>query len=236
MGCGHYPSWLGYAYLQLGQRDKARNALNICREALQAETTMDHGHSMDPDQSVSGSFANMRLRYLLDTGDWDGEIAAWKLPPGSGPAARLDDTFARVMGEISRRHVAGAREALSELESVGREVSDIAARSALPDPTYGTRPQIMLLEARGLIAEQEGDLAGAERWLNEAARLEEKLPIAFGPPTIEKPTRELLGEFLRRRGKDREARVEFEKALARTPGRRLTRQGFEATAKNGGGL
>jgi tetratricopeptide (TPR) repeat protein len=231
MGCGHYPSWLGYAYLQLGQMDKARGALASCRTALESEAPMDHpGHTMDPDQSVSGSFANMRLRYLLDTGDWAGEIAGWTLPQTAGPAARLDFAFARAMGEIAQGHRAAAHRALAELETVGHEVADIATRSGAADPSYGIRPEILLLEAQGLLAEQEGDLAGAERLLHQAAGLEEKLPIAFGPPTIEKPTYELLGEFLLRRGRKDEAHAEFEKALSRTPGRRLTEQGFEATA------
>ena len=60
--------------------------------------------------------------------------------------------------------------------------------------------------------------------------IEEKLPISFGPPTIDKPTHELLGEFLLRHGRKDDAYTEFEKALARTPGRRLAEQGFEAAS------
>jgi len=229
--CGHYPSWLGYAYLQLGQMDKAKSAVASCRAAFESEAAMDHsGHSMDPDESLSGSFANMRLRYLLDTGDWTGEIAGWSLPKTAVPGARLDFAFARAMGEIIQGHRAAARQALAELEAVGHEVADIVKKSGASDPSYRVRPEIFLLEARALLAEQEGDLAGAERLLLQAVGLEEKLPIAFGPPTIDKPTHELLGEFLLRRDRKDEARAEFEKALARTPGRRLTEQGFEATS------
>src|SRR5258708_8860048 len=31
VGCGHYPSWLGYAYLQLGQKEQGRSAVESCR-------------------------------------------------------------------------------------------------------------------------------------------------------------------------------------------------------------
>ncbi|HSQ23215.1 MAG TPA: hypothetical protein VLN44_02335, partial [Pyrinomonadaceae bacterium] len=96
LGCGHYPSWLGYAYLQLGQMDKAKGALGLCRRAFESQATMEHpGHSMDPDASLAGSFANMRLRYLLDTGDWTGEVAGSTLPKTAGAGARLDFAFAR---------------------------------------------------------------------------------------------------------------------------------------------
>ncbi len=229
--CGHYPSWLGYAYLQLGQMDKAKGALSSCRTALESEVAMDHpSHSMDPDDSVSGSFANMRLRYLLDTGDWTGEIAGWPLPKTAGLGARLDFAFARAMSEIMQKHRDAARQALVELETIGREVANVETKRGAADPTYGVRPEILLVEARALLAEQEGDLAGAEKLLRQAVGFEEKLPIAFGPPAIDKPTNELLGEFLLRHGRRDEARAEFEKAIARTPGRRLALKGFEATS------
>lgn len=235
MGCGHYPSWLGYAYLQLGQMEKARGALVLCRTTFASQATMVHpGHSMDPDDSLAGSFANMRLRYLLDTGDWTGEIAGSTLPKTAGAGARLDFAFARAMSEIMQRHGPAAREALTTLESAGREVTDLETKRGDPDPTYRTRPEIFLLEARGLLAEADGDFTGAERILRKAVALEETLPIAFGPPTIDKPTHELLGEFLLRRGRKDEAHSEFQRALARTPGRRLAAQGFEATAPSKG--
>jgi hypothetical protein len=167
---------------------------------------MDHpGMSMDPDASLGGALANMRLRYLLDSNDWTGEIASWPQPKNAGPGARLDYAFARALGEIRQGHRDAARLALSEIETVGREVADIKNRSGDPDPTYRVRPEIFLLEARALQAEQEGDSASAERLILQAVALEDKLPIAFGPPTIDKPSHELLGEFLLRRGRKVEA-------------------------------
>jgi tetratricopeptide (TPR) repeat protein len=237
VGCGHYPSWLGYAYLQLGQKDNARRAVAFCRATVESQAAMDHpGMSMDPDVTLSGSFANMRLRYLLDTGDWTGEIAGWTLPKGARPGARLDFAFARAMGEIVQGRRDAARQALAELEVVGRQVAEIDAKSGDPDPSYRVRPDIFLLEIRALLAEQEGDFAGAERLMLQAVSMEDKLPIAFGPPTIDKPGHELFGEFLFRRGRKDEAHAEFEKAVARTPGRRLTEQGFNATFKTTQGL
>jgi hypothetical protein len=172
----------------------------------------------------------MRLRYLLDTGDWTGEIASWTLPKTAGAGARLDFAFARALGEIMQGHRDAARQALAELEAVGREVADLKTKSADPDPSYRVRPEIFLLQVRALLAEQERDFAGAERLMLQAVGLEDKLPIAFGPPTIDKPSHELLGEFLLRRDRKDAAHGEFEKAVARTPGRRLSEQGFEATS------
>jgi tetratricopeptide (TPR) repeat protein len=156
-------------------------------------------------------------------------MARWALPKTAGPGARLDFTFARALGEIAQKHGDAARQALADLETAAREVKDIETKRGDADPTYRIRPDILLLEARGLKAEQDNDLAVAEKLLREAISMEDTLPIAFGPPTIDKPSRELMGEFLLRRGQQEEARAEFEKALARTPGRRLSLAALMAT-------
>ncbi len=226
--CGHYPSWLEYAYLQLGQVDRARSTLLACREAVAADAAREGPNpTMDHDHRLVDSFASMRLGYLLDTGDWSGEVAAWPAPATAGPGARLDFAFARAMGEIAQHHSDAARDALRELEAVGREVSDAEDKSGNPDPTFRVRPRILVLEARGLVAEQARELPQAEQQIREAVTLEESLPVAFGPPDIDKPTHELLGEFLLRRGRAADAREEFTKALARAPGRRVARSRLE---------
>jgi tetratricopeptide (TPR) repeat protein len=232
IGCGHYSSWLGYAYLQLGNVESARSTLTACRAQMQAALPMEHpGHSMDPDDSVTGSFANMRLRYLLETGEWDGEVAGWAVPANAAPGARLDFAFAHALGEITQGHVAAARDAIVKLETLSRSVIALETQRNDPDPTDRIRPEILLSEAKGLMAEQESDLTTAERLLRQAVGLEATLPIAFGPPTIDQPTHELLGAFLLRHGQRAEARAEFEKALAAAPARRLAEKGLQATGK-----
>ncbi|HKB68529.1 MAG TPA: hypothetical protein VKC61_21895 [Pyrinomonadaceae bacterium] len=230
--CGHYSSWLEYGYLQLGKMDEARAALTACRATVESQSAMDHpGMSMDPDSSLSSSFASMRLRYLLDTGEWTGEVANWQLPKSAGPGAQLNFAFAQALGGIARGRVAEARQALNELETVGSKIAESETKTANPDPSYRLRPGVLLLEARALLAEHEGDLPGAEKLLRQAVAVEETLPVDFGPPTIDKPTHELLGEYLLRRDRKDEARAEFAEALARTPGRRLAQQGSAAAGK-----
>lgn len=229
--CGHYPSWLGYAYLQLGKINDARNTLSACRSSLDSAAAMDHpGMSMDPDDSLTGSFANMRLRYLLDSEDWRGEIASWPEPKNAGPGARLDFAYVKVLLAIELGKAADVQKALDEFEAVSREVVESETRRANANPSYRLRPGILLLQARALFAEREGDMANSEKLLREAIIIEETLPIDFGPPVIEKPTHELLGQFLLRRSRKDEARDEFKKALARTPGRRSAEQGLAAAS------
>lgn len=231
VSCGHYPSWLGYAYLQLGDVEAARRTLAACRTAVEAALAMERpARSPDPDDSMTGSFASMRLRYLLETGDWSGEVANWPLPSNAGPGARLDFAFARLLGEIAQAHDAAARDALAALDAAARAVVDVETRRNDPDPTDRVRPQILLLEAQGLMAERGTDLAAAEKLLRRAVALESTLPVAFGPPIVDQPTHELLGAFLLRHDRRSEARAEFEQALAVAPGRRLAERGLKAAS------
>ena len=117
-----------------------------------------------------------------------------------------------------------------ELEGVASDVVSIETKKANPDPTYRVRPRIFVLEAKGMLAELGGDPSAAEEALRQAVALSESLPVAFGPPTIEKPAHELLGELLLRQGRAPDAKVEFTAALARTPARRLARLGLEAAS------
>ena len=229
--CGHYVSWLSYAHLQLGEIAEAKRVLEGCRAAAAEEKPSEEaGHSMDPDDSLGASFANMRLGYLLASGDTQGEVAGWPLPPIAGPAARLDFAFARALAAIARSDAKETTLAMTDLETVGKEVAAVELAKNEPDPSYRTRPEIFRLEAEAILAESRRDFAGAEKLARQAVELEAALPVAFGPPTIDLPARELLGGMLLRRGRREEARAEFAAALAAAPGRRLATQGLAAAA------
>jgi len=227
VGCGHYSTWLGYGYLQTGEMDKAKDAVAQCR--VMSETP-DPKAPVNPNDGLSGSYANMRLRYLIDAGSWPDDMAGWQLPKTAGVSTRLDFEFARFLDEIRQGHRDEAALALKELNAAATQLIDFEAKGSDPDPSYRTRPEIIRLEAQGLLAEFDKDFAGAETLLSKAVGLEEKLPTAFGPPMIDKPTHELFGEFLLRRGRNTEARKQFEKAIAQTPGRRLAEQSLKASA------
>jgi tetratricopeptide (TPR) repeat protein len=228
---GHYATWLAYAHLQLGQPEPVREMLNESHAEFEhAASPEAPTNELDPDMSGTGSFANVRLRFLLDTGNWQSDIAGWLAPTNTGPGGRLDFALSEAFRQIALDRKAEARNAVDRLEAISREVIELATRQARPDPTDRVRPEIVLLEARGLLAELEGDVPGAEKLLRQAIALEETIPIAFGPPTVDKPSHELLGQFLLRHGEAGAAHAEFEKALARTPGRRLARKGLEVSS------
>jgi hypothetical protein len=81
------------------------------------------------------------------------------------------------------------------------------------------RPAVLVQQLAAMIRAAGGDVRGAVEMLRAAAVAEEKLPFEFGPPSIEKPSYELLGEVLLAASDSKQARLAFEKALGRTPGR-----------------
>jgi tetratricopeptide (TPR) repeat protein len=79
-----------------------------------------------------------------------------------------------------------------------------------------------------LVQWADGATAQAIAQLKEAAAIEDKLPYEFGPPFIDKPSYELLGEALLAANQRDEARAAFQKALTRTPGRVTSVRGLKA--------
>jgi predicted Zn-dependent protease len=76
-------------------------------------------------------------------------------------------------------------------------------------------------ELHALLTAAEGKPEDALSELRSMAAKEHAMPLEFGPPSIEKPTDELLGELLLQLHRSSEARDAFQTALARTPGRKL---------------
>ena len=74
----------------------------------------------------------------------------------------------------------------------------------------------------------EGDRAAGMEALEKAAAAELALPIVFGPPSIFKPSYEILGEIHLAEGRKAEAAAAFEKSLKLAPGRRLSLAGLDA--------
>jgi hypothetical protein len=66
--------------------------------------------------------------------------------------------------------------------------------------------------------------------LRKAATAEAALPTPFGPPALQKPSYELLGDELLALGRKAEAVEAYGQALAAAPGRRLSLAGLKAAS------
>jgi hypothetical protein len=193
--CGHYSSWLQYGYLMLGDQAKAAALLDACFARMSAK----------PSNSEITYFASMRARQVLDTRDWSLASRWTFVPPlaadGRMTHARLDYDFTNAFAALMRGDTALARAML--------------AAPAPADPALAP----YRLELEGLVAIVGGRADAGVELLRAAAKAEDLMPFEYGPPAIIKPTFELLGEQLAALGRTAEARVAFDRAAERTPGR-----------------
>ena len=232
--CGHYPFWLEYGYLEQGRFGEAKRVLSACYAAATAETRSRGAAALDPDDSLLGSFAAMRARYLIDTEDWDGEAARWVPSSDGRPAARVTLSFATGLAQVRTGHVDAARASLDDVRTARRALDAELASAPASDQPYGVRAKILDDELAALIEAATGAREEARATLEGAAAAETKMPFEFGPPAIDKPAYELLGEVLLADGRAADARAAFEKALARTPRRTTALLGLMRAAAASG--
>ena len=212
--CGHYPFWLMYGYLQQGRNREAHQMVLDCQRAAAAG-----------DGAGWAAFASMRSRYLIDAEEWTSDLVALQVPPGND-AAIFTSEYANGFVAVRRGDLPAARRALSAMEAARRTlanapmpVGDAHAGMATQAEREARRRQIMRDEIGIMLGSAEGAVNDGIRRLAQLAPLEDDLPYEFGPPAIDKPTWELLGEMYLRVVDTRNARLAFEKSLRRAPGR-----------------
>jgi len=213
--CGHYNLWLEYGYLQQGRFADAMRILSACRSQAEEQSAAGHNHgAVDPDNTAAGSFIQMRAHYLIETRDWSGEAASWKLPSGASAWTQLLFEYTDALAAFHRSDATAARALL-----VPQLNADLDRERYSADNWMRKVPGILTDEIQGLVFLRDNAVDKAAAALQKAADAEASLPSAFGPPLIAKPSHELLGEFLLESSRNQEARTAFETALLRAPRR-----------------
>jgi hypothetical protein len=200
----HALDYMVYGYLQEG-RDSAARA--IVADGL-ARTSVGATDAL----VASYNRVAMEARIPLERGDW---AAAARLPvratqPGIGAALAH---FARGLGAVRSGDTAQARAEVSALEAI-----ETALRGQ-PGYNWSRIVGIKRQAVGAWLALATGDTAGALREGRAAADVEdvtEKHPVTPGELL---PARELLGDLLLAAGRPADARVAYETALRREPGR-----------------
>lgn len=220
--CGHYASWLHYGLLQKQRFDDAKRQLDACRQMAQREVA--GGPEAEGDPSLVSSYAEMRLFHWMETGRWEAADAL------SLPADRFADArFLGAYGDAlvaSRGGRAAFRAAAARLRERQKELLAEAAKqqgNAVLVRAYADLV-VRQIEALGRIKNGKKDQGIAELW--QVAEAESELPMEFGPPPIQKPSSELLGDELLALGRNAEAEKAYQAALTRAPGRTLALQGL----------
>ncbi len=220
----HSNHWLTYVYTQQGRYNKAEELINRLMQTMK-----EHGRESVRwrDDAVAA--------YLVETGRWDLAEKLFNQPPvaeagdhaGHGshgatapskPATTMTPNTRRGMSlPLFVRALAAANAGSADAEKL---LNEMRANRQQSNDAYGAKIlEIRELEIAALISASKRNFDAAVTALKKAAALEEEMSPPSGPPTLIKPSHELLGEILLRAGNPKEAIQAFATALSRQPNR-----------------
>ena len=218
----HAMDYLEYAYLQVGQEDKAKGVV----DAMAAVSKVNQ-----PTLSAGYAFAASPARYALERRQW-AEAKTLAVSPGwfpwnQFPGAEAVIHFARGIGAARSGDVEAARTELARLDALHEKL--VGAKEGY---NWADQVEVQRLAVKGWIARAEKRDEAAVRELRSAADLEDSIDKHPVTPGAVIPAREQLADLLMEMGRDANAATEYETVLKGAPGRRLSVHGLEL-AKRG---
>jgi tetratricopeptide (TPR) repeat protein len=213
---GHYSSWLIYGLIQQGRYGMAQDLIGRLRKNLGSGGL--HGQH--------GALVDMRAHYLLHSEDWRGTVFDQESSHDRmSLSGEMTDVFTEGAIAYRRRDQASLSAAATEL---ARLVDGLRADRGRSDILTLTG-RVMALELGGMNLFLAGSREAGVRAVREASRIEDDMPMEFGPPAIVEPSHELLGWMLLEMRPD-EAMAEFRRALVLAPGRSRSLLGLARAA------
>jgi len=232
-GCGHPNMWLMYGYLQQAKPDAARGILDRCRTSATGANGLTvraaEQDPLDPDNIPAASYIQMWTRYIIDTEDWSGALVREDLSLGDLAGANFTRAFVRALAAAKRSDAAALQTGLTDIRAAHQSLERILASRRDGVGPYRSRASILEQEIDGLARFADGKPDEAIDILRRAAADEESMAVEFGPPFVDKPASELLGEVLLSLGRKAEAAGAYEAALKRTPNRASSVKGLAST-------
>lgn len=217
---GHYNQWLLYGLLQQGRFEQAFELLKAAYAEVQADGKAPTDRmDLSPDGSLVGSVVKMWMRFIIETRSWDSEVAGWTFNSGSAFDPNLNITFMRAMQSAYSGLAAQTEQYTGQFRRLRNELQETLSRQqeqAPKDLLYLQRLAVMELELQAAKEYAKGELGQAARIANEASELEGEMPFSFGPPYVDLPSAEYLGDFLLASRKPREAAAAYELQLERS--------------------
>lgn len=202
--CGHYPWWLQYGYLQRGKTEEAKQVLQTCYDRIKNE----------PTGGEKWHFSVMRGHQVVESERWSA-AEEWAADYENDNRGAINYFFTTALSAIKMRDLEKGRSNLDKL---------------METPESKER-DIQINQIKSLLLIEEGNAEEGIKLLREAVVAESELPIDFGPPTIVKPSYELLGDVLMEMENYKEAVAAYEKQLERTPKRIRSLMGKDQAQK-----
>ena len=205
----HALDYAMYAYLQLGDEEKARETLRRVQEV----------EEMWGAPFAAYNIAAPQARYYLEQGKWEGAAALEPRMPDvidwdTFPPSEALFYYARGLG-------AARTGDLEQAESERERIAELVATLHEADEAYWAyMTQAIGQAVEAWILYERGQTDEALALVSEAADLEDSMDKHPTSPGEVLPVRELYGELLLKEGRLEEARAAFEASLERTPNRR----------------
>ncbi len=216
---GHYTEWLHYGLLQLGRSAEA--------DSLYQRTLGNIGTTPSPGRTSSALM--MHAAQIINAETWSGPLIDLRPASTNGSrGARAADAFATGYAALRRDDRDAAAVETARLRAI------VAETDAPGDETQSGAVRALDNALAAASAFHGGQVETALRLIREAAASEDAMAVEFGPPTVVKPTHELLGEMLLATGRPAEAQQAFTQALAQYPKRLLSLRGLAAAARAAG--
>jgi tetratricopeptide (TPR) repeat protein len=197
---------LEYAYLQLGEADKAREVMEKI-----GKLAVEPGG--DPWSEVDA-----RIYFDVDTHDWNDAIGIQ--PPPKSPFEESFDVY--WIHSIAAAH-------LSEPKNASRSLEEFRKSSSEWEPAHGWGDvfHLALLEAQAWTLFSYGKHEDAVKQLSEAMLFEKSHPMYYAD-ILPRPAAEMQGDMLFQMGQRAGARRAYEAALEVAPNRRNSRVGLSS--------
>lgn len=215
----HALHWRMYGHLNKGEHEKAKELI----------TEMSQYMKELPSKVARRYFTMMRGNYVIETNDWQGEIANMEVDDEDlNVTQRSVNTFIKGMQAFVKNDMETLANSIAtietELDKSSRQVSEeglpmcsaAGSNRYIPNQADIDNCTVMLMELKAL---QDWKSPKAEEWLKQATDLEAGIYYSFGPPYIPKPSFELYGQWLIENKRPEDAVAQFEKALERGPKR-----------------
>jgi tetratricopeptide (TPR) repeat protein len=218
--CAHAGVWLQYAYTQQGRLGDARRMTDMCRDA--AATLPE----------AARAFGQMEARDIIDVAAPSRYARLAEDTLHSIPRAKFRLEFAAVYDALRSGDTAAAMPIMERMHDLRTSMGPALRARELTEVINIL--EVCEEELRAYAQVKRGNAAEGIAALRAAAAHDDGLPFLFGPPEVDKPPHELLGEVLLEAGRAAEARQEFRLALERTPGRSVTLLGLARASKAAG--
>jgi hypothetical protein len=217
---GHYNYWLLYGYLQQGRDGAARELLEAAYGEAQADGKAPAERLLlDPDSDLVGSVVQMWARYVIETRGWENAVTDWSFNSGDAYDPNLNLSFVKALQAAHGGLAAQAGQFHQQFSGLAAGLRQEIGRQEEPAPTdllYLKRLEVMERELLAAIEMARGDMNLAVSHAREASRLEGEMPHSYGPPFVDLPAAEFLGDLLLAAGKSADAAAAYELQLERS--------------------